>query len=144
MIAVQGRIQREGDVVHLVANQLADLSADLAGVGDRGAGFPLPHGRGERRVRSDGGGDRDPGDGAVGTGSFFVVKCASIHDSAAPSLVFAFDSSPEISPGIASKSAKIGETTLLAPTAPVVSTEVTSWIRGRCVTERHENPQVPR
>jgi error-prone DNA polymerase len=45
MIAVQGLIQREGDVVHLVANQLTDLSADLAGVGDRGAGFPLPHGR---------------------------------------------------------------------------------------------------
>jgi len=35
MIAVQGRIQREGEVVHLVANHLTDLSADLAGVGDR-------------------------------------------------------------------------------------------------------------
>ena len=47
MIAVQGRIQREGDVVHLVANQLTDLSADLAGVGDRDDCFPLPHGRGD-------------------------------------------------------------------------------------------------
>jgi error-prone DNA polymerase len=47
MIAVQGRIQREGEVVHLVANQLTDLSAELAGVGDRGDGFPLPHGRGD-------------------------------------------------------------------------------------------------
>jgi error-prone DNA polymerase len=47
MIGVQGRIQREGEVVHLVANQLTDLSADLAGVGDRDDGFPLPHGRGD-------------------------------------------------------------------------------------------------
>jgi error-prone DNA polymerase len=47
MIAVQGRIQREGDVVPLVANHLTDLSADLASVGDRDDGFPLPHGRGD-------------------------------------------------------------------------------------------------
>lgn len=47
MIAVQGRIQREGEVVHLVANHLTDLSADLAGVGERDDGFPLPHGRGD-------------------------------------------------------------------------------------------------
>jgi hypothetical protein len=31
-------------VVHLVAYQLADLSADLASVGARDAAFPLPHG----------------------------------------------------------------------------------------------------
>jgi error-prone DNA polymerase len=47
MIGVQGRIQREGEVVHLVANQLTDLSAELAAVGERDAGFPLPHGRGD-------------------------------------------------------------------------------------------------
>jgi error-prone DNA polymerase len=47
MIAVQGRIQREGEVVHLVAHHLIDLSADLAGVGDRDNSFPLPHGRGD-------------------------------------------------------------------------------------------------
>ena len=47
MIAVQGRIQREGEVVHLVANPLTDLSADLAGIGDQDAGFPLSHGRGD-------------------------------------------------------------------------------------------------
>jgi error-prone DNA polymerase len=46
MIAVQGRIQREGDVVHLVANQLTDLSAELAAVGECDTGFPPPHGRG--------------------------------------------------------------------------------------------------
>ena len=46
MFAVKGRIQREGEVVHLVAHTLTDLSAELASVGDRGK-FPLPHGRGD-------------------------------------------------------------------------------------------------
>jgi error-prone DNA polymerase len=47
MLAVYGRIQREGDVVHLVAHRLTDLSPELASVGDREAAFPLPHARGD-------------------------------------------------------------------------------------------------
>jgi error-prone DNA polymerase len=47
MFAVRGRIQREGEVVHLVAHSLKDLSADLASIGERNAQFPLPHGRGD-------------------------------------------------------------------------------------------------
>lgn len=47
MIGVYGRVQREGEVVHLVAHRLADLSANLASVGERDAAFPLPHGRGD-------------------------------------------------------------------------------------------------
>jgi error-prone DNA polymerase len=47
MIAVYGRIQREGEVVHLVAQRLTDLSQELASVGERDATFPLPHGRGD-------------------------------------------------------------------------------------------------
>ncbi|MFC0202220.1 error-prone DNA polymerase [Paracoccus rhizosphaerae] len=47
MIGVQGRIQREGDVVHHVVHRIADLSAELASVGSRGGAFPLPHGRGD-------------------------------------------------------------------------------------------------
>lgn len=39
MLAVRGRIQREGEVVHLIAQQVTDLSADLAGVGRREANF---------------------------------------------------------------------------------------------------------
>ena len=46
MMAVYG-LQREGEVVHLVAHRLTDLSQDLASVGDRDASFPLPHGRGD-------------------------------------------------------------------------------------------------
>lgn len=55
MMAVRGRIQREGDVVHLVAQRITDLSADLASVGSRDAKFPLPHGRGDQ-VRNGGSG----------------------------------------------------------------------------------------
>jgi error-prone DNA polymerase len=45
MMAVHGRIQREGEVVHLVAHRLTDLSDTLTSVGDRDAVFPLLHGR---------------------------------------------------------------------------------------------------
>jgi error-prone DNA polymerase len=48
MMAVRGKIQREGAVVHLVAHHLTDLSAD-----ERDGGFPLPHGRGDQ-VRDGG------------------------------------------------------------------------------------------
>lgn len=41
MIAVRGRIQREGEGVHLVAQRLTDLSGELAGVGKRDQPFPL-------------------------------------------------------------------------------------------------------
>lgn len=58
MMAVRGRIQREGDVVHLVAQRITDLSADLASVGSRDAAFPLPHGRGDEA--RNGGSGPDP------------------------------------------------------------------------------------
>ncbi|PZQ19285.1 MAG: error-prone DNA polymerase [Ancylobacter novellus] len=47
MIAVYGRVQREGEVVHLVVQRLTNLSAELASVGERDGAFPLPHGRGD-------------------------------------------------------------------------------------------------
>ena len=61
MIGVRGRIQREGEVVRLVARHLTDLSADLASAGERETAFPLPHGRGDQ-VRHGGAG-ADPRDG---------------------------------------------------------------------------------
>ncbi|NTH25651.1 DNA polymerase III subunit alpha [Agrobacterium rhizogenes] len=42
LMAINGRIQREGEVVHLVAQQLFDLSADLSGLADREQSFTLP------------------------------------------------------------------------------------------------------
>ncbi len=47
MLGVQGRVQREGSVVHVVADELTDLSGLLRSVGDRDEPFPLPHGRGD-------------------------------------------------------------------------------------------------
>ncbi|RYG38287.1 MAG: DNA polymerase III subunit alpha, partial [Burkholderiales bacterium] len=47
MLGVYGQIQREGDVVHLIARRLEDLSDLLASIGDRDTAFPLPHGRGD-------------------------------------------------------------------------------------------------
>lgn len=55
MMAVRGRIQREGEVVHLVAQRITDLSAELASVGERDVAFPVPHGRGDQ-VRHGGSG----------------------------------------------------------------------------------------
>jgi hypothetical protein len=58
VIVVQGRIQREGEVVHLVAHRLVDLSAELATRRQPRRGFPvvawtrrLSHTR-QRRPRS--------------------------------------------------------------------------------------------
>jgi error-prone DNA polymerase len=51
MLGVEGRIQREGDVVHLIAWKVFDLSDLLASVGGRDAPFPLPHGRGDEFSR---------------------------------------------------------------------------------------------
>ena len=47
MLAVHGRIQREGEVVHLVAHQVSDLSNALASVGGRDTILPLPQGCGD-------------------------------------------------------------------------------------------------
>lgn len=47
MMAVNGRIQREGEVVHLVAQQLFDLSADLSGLAGRNGTFHAPISRGD-------------------------------------------------------------------------------------------------
>ena len=55
LMSVRGRIQREGEVVHLVARHIVDLSEELASVGQRDGAFPLPHGRGDQ-VRHGGSG----------------------------------------------------------------------------------------
>jgi error-prone DNA polymerase len=58
LMAINGRIQREGDVVHLVAQQLFDLSSDLSGLADRDMEFKLTTGRGDEFAHgSVGGGD---------------------------------------------------------------------------------------
>ncbi|TDW20879.1 error-prone DNA polymerase [Rhizobium azibense] len=54
MLAINGKIQREGEVVHLVAQRLFDLSSDLGGLGERDGAFPLQHGRGDGVVHGSG------------------------------------------------------------------------------------------
>jgi error-prone DNA polymerase len=47
MIACRGKLQRAGEVVHVIAEYLTDLSGLLRDVGQRNEAFPLPHGRGD-------------------------------------------------------------------------------------------------
>ena len=47
MLLVDGKVQREGPVAHLVVEKLTDLSVRLAAIGDAKAPFPLPHARGD-------------------------------------------------------------------------------------------------
>lgn len=61
MMAVNGRIQREGEVVHLVPQQLFDLSSDLVGLADRDTGFKLPTGRGDEFANAAAGRIREIG-----------------------------------------------------------------------------------
>ena len=51
LLAARGRIQREGIVIHLVAEELWDLSTDLDSISDLDT-FHLTHGRGDE-VRTD-------------------------------------------------------------------------------------------
>jgi error-prone DNA polymerase len=46
MLAVEGRVQREGLVVHIVADKLTDLTDHLAGIGEQNDVI-IPHGRGD-------------------------------------------------------------------------------------------------
>jgi error-prone DNA polymerase len=57
MMGVEGRVQREGEVVHVVVMRLHDLSGELTGLGEREAPFPLPHGRGDEFHHGSVGGD---------------------------------------------------------------------------------------
>ena len=60
LLVVDGKVQREGEVVHIVATRLHDGSDLLASVGDRGGAFPLPHGRGDEVYRGSAPDARSP------------------------------------------------------------------------------------
>jgi error-prone DNA polymerase len=57
MISCRGRLQREGEVIHIVTEQLSDLSDLLCSVGRRDAAFPFKTGRGDEAKH---GGSPDP------------------------------------------------------------------------------------
>ncbi len=52
MIACHGKLQREGEVIHIIADRLTDLSGLLRSVGDREDDFPLRAGRGDEARRA--------------------------------------------------------------------------------------------
>ena len=60
MIACHGRVQREGEVIHVVTDTLEDLSDMLRSVGERDELFPIRHGRGDGATHPAA---RDPRDG---------------------------------------------------------------------------------
>ena len=72
MMAINGRIQREGEVVHLVAQQLFDLSGDLVGLADRDEEFKLPTGRGDEFAHGGGPDPRDTPKPVVTSRDIFV------------------------------------------------------------------------
>ncbi len=47
MIACRGRMQREGEVIHVVAEHLTDLSRELRAIGTQELPFPIQYGRGD-------------------------------------------------------------------------------------------------
>ena len=57
LVAARGRVQREGDIIHVVARSLADHGALLAGLGERGGDMAWPFGRGDE-ARAGGSNDR--------------------------------------------------------------------------------------
>jgi len=61
MLACHGRVQREGAVMHVIADWLEDLSDLLRSVGGRDEAFLVPHGRGDGATYPAGADPRGPG-----------------------------------------------------------------------------------
>lgn len=59
LLGVEGRVQREGEVVHVVAYRLLDLSEELRRVGQREGAFKLSRGRGDEATHGGGPDARD-------------------------------------------------------------------------------------
>lgn len=47
MLVLHAKVQREGEVIHLVLGKLTGLSAALAAISEEKARFPLPQERGD-------------------------------------------------------------------------------------------------
>ena len=66
MIACHGRVQREGEVVHVITDRLEDLSGLLRSVGERDEAFPMRHGRGDGATHPAGPDPRQPAGAGLG------------------------------------------------------------------------------
>jgi error-prone DNA polymerase len=54
MLACRGRVQKEGEVIHVISDHLTDLSPLLRSVGGRDDPFPLDYGRGDQPTHASG------------------------------------------------------------------------------------------
>jgi error-prone DNA polymerase len=54
LLACRGRVQREGVVIHLIAEHLIDLSDLLRSVSECDEPFPVPHGQGDEAKHGSG------------------------------------------------------------------------------------------
>ena len=58
MLGCRGKVQREGDVIHVIAEYVIDLTKDLKQVSGLDTPFPLIPGRGDEAKHPDGLGSR--------------------------------------------------------------------------------------
>ncbi len=78
MLAVEGRVQREGLVVHIVADRLIDLSDRLAAIGENDGTFRRPRGGGDNFTGDTPPDPRTPTDLSE-TGSTLRLKTRNFH-----------------------------------------------------------------
>jgi error-prone DNA polymerase len=60
MLGCRGKVQHANDVIHLIVEQVVDLTADLKTVSGLDAGFPLVPGRGDEAKHGGSGSDSEP------------------------------------------------------------------------------------
>ncbi|WP_049735296.1 error-prone DNA polymerase [Rhizobium ecuadorense] len=86
MMAINGKIQREGEVVHLVAQQLFDLSADLSGLAGRDGEFRATTGRGDEFAHGSPGSpdSREKAPPGVRARDMFIPLCRVRHNGVYP------------------------------------------------------------
>ncbi|WP_449470066.1 error-prone DNA polymerase [Sphingobium chungangianum] len=76
MVGIYGQVQREGDVIHVIAKKLIDLSSMLSSLGERGGEFPMKLARGDGALSGGGPDPRDP----VGKTSGHGARLIEEHD----------------------------------------------------------------
>jgi error-prone DNA polymerase len=72
MMGIHGKVQREGEVVHLIARQLFDLSADLSALADRDLDVRIPTGKGDEIAHGSAGSPDARDKAAVRVGDIYI------------------------------------------------------------------------
>jgi len=73
MLGVRGRLQKEGEVIHVIVEEMTNLAPLLQSVGGRDAGvLPVPHGRGDQATHPGGPDSREEALGGRKARDMFV------------------------------------------------------------------------